>query len=119
MVRLQLLSALPPAAKCSNYTDLRLTFTDPIHACDLPQRPSSTAVPLTTDHTAALATCGDSGQARVGPEVADRTDAAPQDQRQARHCKRGHRSGALILKPCKFAVKPVYVRTEGQGNRGR
>ena len=28
----------------------------------------------------------------------------------ARCCKRGHPSGAPILKPCKFAVKPVCGR---------
>jgi hypothetical protein len=28
----------------------------------------------------------------------------------SRRCKRGHPSGALILKPCKFAVQPVCDR---------
>jgi hypothetical protein len=37
------------AAKCSNQTDLRLTFIDPIRPPDLPQRPSSTSLPLATD----------------------------------------------------------------------
>ncbi len=37
------------AAKCSNQTDLHLTFIDPIRPSDLPQRPSLTSVPLATD----------------------------------------------------------------------
>jgi hypothetical protein len=37
------------AAKCSNQADLRLTFIDPKRPSDLPQRPSSTSVPLATD----------------------------------------------------------------------
>jgi hypothetical protein len=36
------------AAKCSNQADLHLTFTDPIWPSRLPQRPSSTSVPLAT-----------------------------------------------------------------------
>jgi hypothetical protein len=42
------------AGKCSNQTDLHLTFTDPVRPSDLPQRPSSTPVPLSTDRMAAL-----------------------------------------------------------------
>lgn len=37
------------AAKCSNQADLHLTFIDPICPSDLPQRPSSTSMPLATD----------------------------------------------------------------------
>ena len=37
------------AAKCSNQTDLHLTFIDPIRPSGLRQRPSVTAMPLATD----------------------------------------------------------------------
>jgi len=37
------------AAKCSNQADLHSTFIDPIWPSDLPQRPSSTSMPLATD----------------------------------------------------------------------
>jgi hypothetical protein len=50
----------------------------------------------------------------LGPEVTAETDATPQASADMRHCKRGHPSDALILKPHKFAVKPVCDR---QGNR--
>jgi hypothetical protein len=40
------------AAKCSNQTDLHLTFIDPIQPAGLRQRPSLTFVPLATDQRA-------------------------------------------------------------------
>jgi len=36
-------------AKCSDRTDLRLIFIDPVYPCDLPQRPSLTFMPLAAD----------------------------------------------------------------------
>ena len=55
------------APKCSNQADLHLTFIDPIRPSDLPQRPSSTSMPLATDQTAALAIYASDGRARIGP----------------------------------------------------
>ncbi len=49
------------AAKCSNQTDLHLTFIDPIRPAGLHQRPSLTFLPLATDQTAALAAYGNGG----------------------------------------------------------
>ncbi len=48
--------------------------------------------------------------ARVGPEGTARRTQRRQTNAGTRRFKRGHPSGALILKPCKFAVKPGYDR---------
>jgi hypothetical protein len=47
-----------------------------------------------------------------GRTPSDRPDErrAAESSAGTRRCKRGHPSGALILKPCKFAVKPVSDR---------
>ena len=90
------------AAKCSNQANLVLTFTDPICHSDQPQRPSSTSMRLATDQVTglrhALLSC---------PRRRDRPHGTQRRRSSAgaRCCKRGHPSGAPILKPCKFAVE--------------
>ncbi len=54
------------ATKCSNQTDLHLTFIDPIRRAGLRQRPSLTSMPLATDQTAALLHMQPDGPARLG-----------------------------------------------------
>src|SRR6266567_834005 len=44
------------APKCSNQTDLHLTFIDPIRPAGLRQRPSLTSMPLATDQKAGFET---------------------------------------------------------------
>jgi hypothetical protein len=75
---------------------------------------------LSTDQTAAFATYEPRMQRSNSPldSVAVRRNAHRMSSAGAQRCKRGHPSGALILKPCKFAVQPVCDRRATADRQG-